>query len=63
MNPRYLAWRRVQPDAPLYEFMIWIAAAKRFAGSIRLGVMNDRVTDHDQFSLACTIFAAMQISA
>ena len=74
MNPRFAAWRRVYPDAPLYEFMIWIGRAMHFAFNHKLGVVDMpglgryysspqlRIADHDLFTTACAIFAAKELA-
>lgn len=59
MNPRYAAFL-LTGGGPSWEFMAFISRAKAFAAAHGLGVLADRVTDHEQFTLACFWYASLK---
>jgi len=61
LNPRYTAFL-LTGGGPNWEFMAFISRAKQFASSHGLGVIADRVIDHDMFTLACFWLAHLELA-
>ena len=56
-NPRYEAFIKTG-GGPSWEYMAFISRAKRFAQDRQMGVVADRVVNHDVFTIAVQWYGA-----